>query len=217
MSAIDIDIEATLLALDDEAIKKQLTIPFSRISKSFAQGLSKEPALDLVYQFTKRYIKVVPGSIIDLETLAEQYHLQAIIEPCLQFSKNYLISTQKQVLEQSESDSLTLFLSLLESAYIFHRLAEELDDRVQHFIGIPITSMDRVNANIISHEILGDRFANKLDKAILSIFQQSTITKTIVEAQLDKELVIRQQKEKRSLSGTDVTCLAAESQLAMHF
>ena len=159
----------------------------------------------------------MPPCINTLGTLVERYRLQIIVEPCLSFASKYFTSTQEQVLEDPASDSLKIFLSLLEIAYIFHRLAEELDDRIQNFIGVPLSSLDRVNANLIAHEIIGDRFANKLDKAILSVFQQSLVTKAIVEAQLDKSDVNRQQKEKRSLSGEEIICIASENQLSMRF
>ena len=210
------DIEAFLLSLDDKMIKKQLEIPLARIAKMFTQGVSEESAIELVYQFSKHYIAIVPSCLKDLGRLSEHFGLEAIVEPCLQFSRKYLLSTQQSI-EETTSDSLKQYLSLLGSAYIAHRLAEELDDRVQNFIGIPITSIDRVNANLIGHELMGDRFSNKIDKAILSIFQQSIITKTIVEAQLNKDAIKLQQNERGSLSGAKVTCLASENGLNMHF
>jgi hypothetical protein len=217
MEAINIAIEAILLNLDDDSIKKQLRLPLTRVAGMFVNEISEESGIDLVYQFIKHYIVHVSDCNDILATLAERYRLQVIVEPCLSFAGKYFSATQKQVLEEPTSDSLKIFLSLLESAYIFHRLAEELDDRIQNFIGVPLSSLDRVNANLNAHEIIGDRFANKLDKAILSVFQQSLVTKAIVEAQLDKNEVNRQQKEKRSLSGEEIICFATENQLSMRF
>ena len=217
MDAINIDIDKTLLTLAHETIKTQLRIPLTRVAGMFVHEISEESGIDHVYHFTKQYIALVPPCINTLGTLVERYRLQIIVEPCLSFASKYFTSTQEQVLEDPASDSLKIFLSLLEIAYIFHRLAEELDDRIQNFIGVPLSSLDRVNANLIAHEIIGDRFANKLDKAILSVFQQSLVTKAIVEAQLDKSDVNRQQKEKRSLSGEEIICIASENQLSMRF
>jgi hypothetical protein len=94
-------------------------------------------------------------------------------------------------------------------------MIEELDDRIENFIGVPLTHNDTMNANLIAHHIIGDAFANRLDDIVTSLFQQSTITKSLIEAQLKRHQVEQYRQSGKALSGESVRCFAAENNLRM--
>ena len=72
-----------------------------------------------------------------------------------------------------------------------------------------------VNANLIVHDIIGDSFANRLDQIVTSLFQQSKITKSLIEAQLERYQVELLQKAGHALSGESIHCFAAVNNLKM--
>jgi hypothetical protein len=55
---------------------------------------------------------------------------------------------------------------LLDEAYLAHRLVEEVNDLyIKHF-GQPLIPADTTVANVIAHQLIGEAFANQLDKAV---------------------------------------------------
>ncbi|MBL4679797.1 MAG: hypothetical protein JKY88_03615 [Pseudomonadales bacterium] len=211
------DIESIMGILDADAIQEHLQTPLLRVSLMFCPELSPKDGSKKIYEFLVSYINVGPGNMYSLSKEGEQHNLESIIDAYLALASRYLGSACDEIERAPNTNSLKSFLSLLHGAYIFHRLLEELDDRFQNFIGIPLTAHDMVNANLIAHEVIGDRFANRLDKVILSLFQQSIITKTIVEAQLDKENIKKLASENRALSGDVTNCFASENRLEMSY
>ena len=83
-------------------------------------------------------------------------------------------------------------------------MQEELDDKVQAFVGVPVGDLDLMDANLIAHEIVGDQFANRLDKVIATLIQQSKVSKSLIEANLDKTLITQSREQGHSLSGGQV-------------
>ena len=57
-------------------------------------------------------------------------------------------------------------ITLLDEAYLAHRLVEEVNDRYVANGIAPLIPMDITRANLIVHQLLGDAFANKLDLAV---------------------------------------------------
>jgi hypothetical protein len=56
--------------------------------------------------------------------------------------------------------------SLLDEAYLAHRLVEEVNDLyIKHF-GQPLIPLDMTVANLIAHQLIGEEFANQLDEAV---------------------------------------------------
>lgn len=209
------DIDIIMGTLGADAIQEHLQTPLLRVSKMFCSDLKPKEGIEKIYAFLISYINVSPGNMHSLSKEGDRHNIESLVDAYLALASRYLNSACNEIVHATQTDSLKNFLSLLHGAYIFHRLLEELDDRFQNFIGIPLTDHDMVNANLIAHEVIGDRFANRLDKVVLSLFQQSTITKTIVEAQLDKKNIRKLASENRALSGKLTTCFAAENRLKM--
>jgi len=66
------------------------------------------------------------------------------------------------------------FLSLLEQAYLAHRLIEEVNDQYIIRAGIPLIPMDVTKANVIVYHLLGEALANNLDEVVEETARQMT-------------------------------------------
>ena len=56
--------------------------------------------------------------------------------------------------------------SLLDEAYLAHRLVEEVNDLyIKHFQQ-PLIPLDTTVANLIAHQLIGETFANQLDEVV---------------------------------------------------
>jgi hypothetical protein len=56
--------------------------------------------------------------------------------------------------------------SLLDEAYLAHRLVEEVNDLyIKHF-GRPLIPSNTTVASLIAHQLIGETFANQLDEAV---------------------------------------------------
>lgn len=159
--------------------------------------------------FCTEYIRLVPRQATELEEIARALKLRDIIEPYVGLAVNYLQSACDEISHSETHENLEAFLILLQGAYIFGRMQEELDDKVEAFIGAPVSHLNLMEANLIVHEIIGDNFANRLDKVVESLIQQSKVSKSIIEANLNKTQVDAARQGNQSLTGQCVESFAA--------
>jgi hypothetical protein len=61
--------------------------------------------------------------------------------------------------------------SLLDEAYLAHRLVEEVNDLYITHLGQPLIPLDTTVANLIAHRLIGEPFANQLDEAVHEAMQ----------------------------------------------
>lgn len=228
-------INSLLAIIDTEQTMQGLGGRLDTACSLYGGQLTPELAKPTIYGFLVEYISTSPKMMDILGKLGKQYRMQALIDPYIQIAANYLNSAcleleleLKQALEQrleknttdaktegGTTDGPRQLLILLQGSYIFHRMIEELDDRIQHFIGVPLTHIDMMNANLIAHDVIGDKFANRLDQMIETMFQRSKITKAVIEAQLDKHQIDLFREAGRALSGEKVICLAGTRKLSL--
>jgi hypothetical protein len=131
--------------------------PFLHASITLPAELGVEPLAD----FIERYISHVPDFVEAIEQITEEAFIEKEVAPILEIARNYFVSPPDLITESSH------LLSLLDKAYLAHRLLEEVNDRFMAQTGIPLTPMDNTKANLIGHELIGEPFANLLDQAVL--------------------------------------------------
>jgi hypothetical protein len=182
--------------------------PRARLEALFG-GVDHAINPDQLVAFCTDYIRLVPEQAIELEGIAKTLNLQDIIDPYVGLAVKYLHSACTEIRQSDSSDHFATFLILLQGAYIFGRMQEELDDKVEAFIGTPVSQLNLMDANLIVHEIIGDNFANRLDKVVESLIQQSKISKGIIEANLDKAQVDAARQARQSLLGQEIESFAA--------
>lgn len=123
--------------------------------------LPPHQSIPLLVSFVVRYIEQVPNFIEAITHIAKEAGIYKRVEPLLNIACDYFLSPPDIVNGHSQLGSL------LDEAYLAHRLLEEVNDRFIGYCGIPLAPMDMTRANIIAHELIGEPFANELDQAVL--------------------------------------------------
>lgn len=234
INALSQVITETLARVDRISGAESMTVRLTKINKPFGlpdNAKSREQVFDMLHE----YIQHVPTHLAELQLIGEQYNIINLLQPFIDLSTNYLAATCRTLMatprpepeslsNEDLSDGRSLdtgpldtgpFMDLLQGAYIFNRLLEELNDEIESFIGIPLTGTSTMIANIIVHDVIGDKFANRLDRIIDALIEQSTITKSLIEAQLANARVISLKKAGCALNGKAVEDLAGRHHLSM--
>ncbi len=201
--------------LDNSLLISQLGSRLRRVATLFAPAMNEEQADDVICTFMIGYIRLAPDLLKTLDQLVAKFKIEPLTSPGRKLATEYLTSACEELSQDKGEDSLRTFLTLLNGAYVFHRMIEELDDSICNFIGIPMTHFDMMNANLIAHDIIGDKFANRLDRMITSLFQQSKVTTALIKAQLDREMIESYKKSGKALSGKSIVCFADQHHLSM--
>ncbi len=126
-----------------------------------AISLPEQRAAQLLADFVGRYIEQVPNFIEAITAITREAGIYPRIQPLLTIACDYFITPPDIVGGNSPLESL------LDEAYLAHRLLEEVNDRFIGYCGIPLVPMDMTRANVIAHELIGEPFANELDQAVL--------------------------------------------------
>jgi hypothetical protein len=217
-------ITATLARFEPVSGAESMAIRLAKISKPFGLPDSAK-SREQVFGMLLDYVQHVPDHLAGLKLIGERHHISNLLQPFIDLSTNYLAATCRDLAAApppAPSKPLSKglvdmgpFISLLQGAYIFNRLLEELNDEIESFIGIPLTGASTMTANLIVHDVIGDKFANRLDRIIDTLIARSTITKSLIEAQLASAQVISLKKAGCALSGEAVEDLAGRHHLSL--
>lgn len=175
----------------------------ARLARQFGRGDATQLQHQLL-PFCREYIAQVPVLTAALTATGKEFRLSPLFDSYLALSTQYLLSACDEIETGTDAVGIEQFLILLQGAYIFSRMLEELDDKTQVFIGIPLNHVNLMDANLMIHEIIGDTFANRLDKVVASLVKQSKVSKGLIEANLDKNLVAAARQSHLSLTGLPI-------------
>ncbi|MCV4284792.1 hypothetical protein [Pseudomonas capsici] len=126
------------------------------------------PAIDLpdvdakgvLTRFVSAYIELVPDLLDAAHEVAVQAGIEGQIKPVLKIAEHFF-TTPPAIMDGHEGLD-----SLLDEAYLAHRLVEEVNDLyIKHF-GQPLIPSNTVVASVIAHQLIGEEFANRLDEAV---------------------------------------------------
>ena len=126
-------------------------------------GAIKLPARQstaLLASFVVRYIEQVPNFIEAITHIAQEAGIYQRVEPLLNIACDYFLSPPDIVNGHSQLGSL------LDEAYLAHRLVEEVNDRYVAHGGESLIPMNNTRANLIVNALLGEEYANRLDAAV---------------------------------------------------
>lgn len=207
-------LEHSLGNLAETRILEGLEPSVERLSGLFGAGLNEAQNAALA-RFCLAYIRLVPEQSDLLLAAGRTLNVAAIVEPYIQLATRYIDSACEELASSAPKDDVEVFLILLQGAYIFGRMQEELDDKIETFVGVPLDHINMMEANLIVHELLGDNFANRLDNVVTSLVQQSKVTKTIIEASLDQTQTEHAKRLGHSLTGQEVESFAARYGFSM--
>lgn len=126
------------------------------------------PAIDLpqvdaqgvLNRFVTAYIDLVPDLLDAAHQVSIEAGIEGQIKPVLKIAEHFFI-TPPAILDGHEG-----LESLLDEAYLAHRLVEEVNDLyIKHFAR-PLIPSNTTVASVIAHQLIGEAFANQLDEAV---------------------------------------------------
>ncbi|MGS2718392.1 hypothetical protein ACVBE9_09485 [Eionea flava] len=149
--------------LTDQAITLLITKRLPLLEAFF--GGASDPAKKTI-NFVHDYIALVPHYFSALNALSEMDNIQAYTTPFLDDAIQFFSmeeATDNTMSHRSDDN----IVDLLSQAYSFHRMIEELNDRVALERQLPLAPIDMAYTNLIAHTIIGDEEANLLDQNVL--------------------------------------------------
>lgn len=134
----------------------RLTHLHSSIRLSDSQGESEAT----LHRFVDAYIEQVPDLIDAAAQVAVEAGISAQIQPVLNIALEYFLRPPALITGHEGLDGL------LDEAYLAHRLVEEINDLYIRHFAQPLIPLDTTVANLIAHNLIGEPFANELDKVV---------------------------------------------------
>jgi hypothetical protein len=122
--------------------------------------LPAEDPLGVLSRFVGAYIERVPEVLDAADQVAAEAGLEKQVRPVLQMAERFFV--QPPPLMEGHHG----LESLLDEAYLAHRLVEEVNDLFIRHLGQPLIPLDTTVANLIAHRLIGEPFANQLDEAV---------------------------------------------------
>ncbi|WP_411390880.1 hypothetical protein [Pseudomonas sp. MPB23] len=125
-----------------------------------AISLPDVDAKGVMTRFVSAYIAQVPDLLDAANDVAREAGIESQIKPVLKIAEHFFLQPPAILAGHEGLDSL------LDEAYLAHRLVEEVNDLyIKHF-GQPLIPADTTVANLIAHQLIGEAFANQLDEAV---------------------------------------------------
>ena len=115
---------------------------------------------DCLVQFIVEYIDHVPTFLEAIVSVTNTAGVYDCAQDYLIHAADYFTHPPSMVGQQPGLGTL------MGEAYLAHRLMEEVNDRFIHRCGTPLAPMDMTRANIIMHHLIGEPFANDLDRTV---------------------------------------------------
>ncbi len=146
--------------------------------------LPEQDAQGVLTRFVSAYIDQVPEVLEAAHDVAREAGIESQIKPVLMIAEAYFV-TPPTILEGHVGLD-----SLLDEAYLAHRLVEEVNDvYIKHFQQ-PLIPLDTTVASLIAHQLIGESFANQLDEVVHhsvdNLFNEESFALESVEAYREK-------------------------------
>ena len=146
--------------------------------------LPEVDARGVLLRFVIAYIDQVPDLLDAAYEVALQAGIGDQIKPVLRISEHFF-SAPPAILQGHEGLD-----SLLDEAYLAHRLVEEVNDLYIRHLGQPLIPVNTTVASVIAHQLIGETFANQLDEvvhhAIDELLDEESFSLESVEAYRDQ-------------------------------
>jgi hypothetical protein len=120
--------------------------------------IDSDQSIQKMVDFVIEYTTQVPDFIDALEMAAAETGLSEAINPLLNIATDYFTTPPDLIGNHIGLDAM------MDEAYLAHRLIEEINDQFISHMGVPLIPMDLTTANVIIHNMIGEPFANDLDK-----------------------------------------------------
>ncbi|MDH0749363.1 hypothetical protein N5D61_23840 [Pseudomonas sp. GD03842] len=135
-------------------------------------------------RFVLAYIEQVPDLLDAAHDVALQAGIEGQIKPVLKIAEQFF-SAPPAIMDGHEGLD-----SLLDEAYLAHRLVEEVNDLYIVHFAQPLIPVNTTVASVIAHQLIGEAFANQLDEvvhhAIDQMLNEDSFSLESVEAYREK-------------------------------
>lgn len=122
--------------------------------------LPERDAKGVLNRFVTAYIDLVPDLLDAAYEVSVEAGIEGQIKPVLKIAEHFFTAPPAIMQGHEGLDSL------LDEAYLAHRLVEEVNDLyIKHF-GQPLIPSNTTVASVIAHQLIGETFANQLDEAV---------------------------------------------------
>lgn len=111
-------------------------------------------------RFVSAYIDQVPDLLDAAFNVAQEAGIEDQIKPVLKIAEQFFLAPPAIMAGHHGLESL------LDEAYLAHRLVEEVNDLYIMHLGRPLIQSDTTVASVIAHNLIGEAFANQLDEAV---------------------------------------------------
>lgn len=118
-----------------------------------------QPATSL-FQFAVEYIEMAPRLIECVEACAREAGILKQFVPFIRTASCYFTQPSRQLLRYDGLDGLLI------RAYQCHRLMEEMYENNRTTRTSELVDLEAIRANLLTHELIGEPFANELDEAV---------------------------------------------------
>lgn len=122
--------------------------------------LPETDAAGTLMRFAQTYVGRLPTLMEAALHVAEEAGMDAPVGAVLRLAEEFLLARDRSM------DGHAGLESLLDEAYLAHRLVEEINDRYIAHLGQPLLPLDTTLANLVAHQLIGSSFATQLDAAV---------------------------------------------------
>lgn len=113
--------------------------------------------------FVVKYIEHTPRHLGIMVQAALEAQMQTWITPIIKLTEDFFLRPPAFMGQEKN------LLRLMESAYLAHRLIEEVNDRYWLLTKHALIPIDMTTANLIIHQLIGEPFANELDALCVTL------------------------------------------------
>jgi hypothetical protein len=163
----------TVLDIIDNARRREARSgAFLRHLQARAQTLptcisfNSRPPASCLFQFSVEYIETAPRLIRAVETCARDAGHEGLFTPFLDAASRFFTNPSILLSRYIGLDGLLI------SAYLCHRLMEDMYDNNHSFRSSQLVDLETTRANLLVHQLIGEPFANELDDAVAITVRQ---------------------------------------------
>jgi len=121
--------------------------------------LPETGAAEALVGFITEYVEAVPSALALVGSVSKPLGFHPYVAPFLYLAEDFFLHPP----DGSTSDGLE---SVLQEAFLAHRLLEEVNDHHVRHRHQPLLPVDMTEANIIVHYLLGDTRASRLEQLV---------------------------------------------------
>lgn len=166
MQVLSVSVEGIFKLINQAQSLESATSSFKQLMDKKARqlhlviGLHDENPGECLTRFAIEYIEMAPRLIECVQACSHESHYDLLFKPFVDTSLGFFINPQVKALKHQSLETL------LVSAYLCHRLMEEMYDNNRTTRNSELCAVESTQANLLAHQLIGEPFANELDQSL---------------------------------------------------